>query len=110
MSIKRDAITLEQVDLEVLYRKCRPFDESALYWDDPEYQALVRKLMIRERALAEQLTEKQVGQLYACIEDAQACVSFEIMHYLREGFLLGLSVQLGTVIHDLPAPQIPDLQ
>lgn len=92
---------LEKVDLEELYRKCQMFDESALRLEDPEYDAVLNRHLDRMAKLEAELTEEQVGQLYACVEDAQACMSFEVMHFLRQGFLLGLSAQLGTMIQNL---------
>ncbi len=93
---------LEKVELEELYQKCQMFDESELRRKDPEYDAVLNRYLDRVAKLGAELTEEQVGQLYACVEDAQECMSFEVMHFLRQGFLLGLSAQLGTVIRDLP--------
>lgn len=93
-----------KVDLEELYQKCQPFDESALRMEGTEYDAVLSRYLTGVAKLGAQLTEEQVAQLYSCIEDAQECMSFEVMHFLRQGFLLGLSAQLGTVIQNL-SPQ-----
>lgn len=95
---------MQTVDLEELYQKCQPFDESALRMENTEYDAVLRRYLTGVAKLGAQLTEVQVAQLYACVEDAQECMSFEVMHFLRQGFLLGLSAQLGTLIQNL-SPQ-----
>lgn len=102
MDVARKTFTLGEVDLEELYMKCAPFDECELRMDDPEYDAVFRKYMTEVAKLGKQLNEEQFGKLHECLESAQECMSFEVMHFLRQGFLLGLSSQLGTLIRDIP--------
>lgn len=93
-----------KVDLEELYQKCQSFDESTLRMENTEYDTVLRRYLAGVAKFGAQLTEEQVAQLYSCIEDAQECMSFEVMHFLRQGFLLGISAQLGTMIQDI-SPQ-----
>lgn len=104
MGLEKETITLETADLEELYQKCEPFDECKLRMEDPDYDRALQKYLGSQAALEQQLTEEQVGQLYACVDGAQECMSFEVMHFLRQGFLLGLSVQLGHIIQGLVPP------
>lgn len=101
MSIGKETITWEKIDLETLYQKCEPFDECKLRMEDPDYNRVLQEYLRKEEELIETLPDQQVGLLYACIEDAQECMSYEVMHFLRQGFLLGISMQLGSVIPKL---------
>lgn len=102
MDTARKTFALGEIDLEELYKKCAPFEECELRMNDPEYDAAFRKYMTGVAELGKQLSEEQFGELRKCIENAQECMSFEVMHFLRQGFLLGLSSQLGTLIRDIP--------
>lgn len=102
MDAGKMTFTLGEIDLEEIYQKCAPFDECELRMNDPEYDAVFRKYTTEVAEFGKQLSEEQFGKLHECIENAQECMSFEVMHFLRQGFLLGLSAQLGTLIRDIP--------